>query len=578
MDIYDISGRKLNLSVCKQEIKVMVYLGNDIEELNIESAMGLADQGIDVFNPSDEFFNDICHYYNNKEGKDIIINDRRTDFYQNAAFCQGGCKYDGMDYNLMIANCICDSSIIQSDETNGNRRDENINSKNNDFKSLTKSFIANLYDFNFNVLKCSNLVTNLQILKKNIGFYCLAIMFLLQIIFLIIYMIKGLKGIKYYLFNIQSKNKKNNIPNPPRKNKNNKKNKVSLMEDDNNERFNIQNKDKVKNKFNKNYFQQIKDQQLILNFNKNKFYNKKKKLIENNKINNKSNNKELKDINSKEKLNKIIESKKPNKNKNKFINKKNKLHNIETKNYKKNNNKNKFMKKEIHLLSQTDEDLQDMEYEKAIIYDKRSFMRMYWSFLLESQIILGTFCTENYLYLFVIKLSFLICTFQISFFLNSLFYTDEYISDAYHNEGVLDFFTGLPKSIYSFIATFITTNLLKMFSNSKNELKKLIIEKGYNNNYRVLINIKLKKLRIKLIIYFILVFLLGAFFSYYVASFCSVYRNSQKYWFYGCIESFAMDSAISFVSCILLAILRYISIKKKIKCLYKTANFISNFL
>ena len=430
-----------------------------------------------------------------------------------------------MDYDLIVANYICDSSIIQSDETNGNRRDENINSKNNNFKSLTKSFIANLYDFNFNVLKCSNLVTNLQILKKNIGFYCLAIMFLLQIIFLIIYMIKGLKGIKYYLFNIQSKNKKNNIPNPPRKNKNNKKNKISLMEDDNNQRFNIQNKDKVKNKFNKNYFQQIKDQQLILNFNKNKFYNKKKKLIENNKINNKSNNKELKDINSKEKLNKIIESKKPNKNKNKFINKKNKLHNIETKNYKKNNNKNKFMKKEIHLLSQTDEDLQDMEYEKAIIYDKRSFMRMYWSFLLESQIILGTFCTENYLYLFVIKLSFLICTFQISFFLNSLFYTDEYISDAYHNEGVLDFFAGLPKSIYSFIATLITTNLLKMLSNSKNELKKLIIEKGYNNNYRVLINIKLKKLRIKLIIYFILVFLLGAFFSYYVASFCSVYRN-----------------------------------------------------
>ena len=353
----------------------------------------------------------------------------------------------------------------------------------------------------------------------------MAIMLLLQIIFLIIYMIKRLKGIKYYLFNIQSKNKKNNIPNPPRKNKNNKKNKISLMEDDNNERFNFQNKDKVKNKFNKNYFQQIKDQQLILNFNKNKFYNKKKKLIENNKINNKSNNKELKDINSKEKLNKIIESKKPNKNKNKFINKKNKLHNIETKNYKKNNNKNKFMKKEIHLLSKTDEDLQDMEYEKAIIYDKRSFMRMYWSFLLESQIILGTFCTENYLYLFVIKLSFLICTFQISFFLNSLFYTDEYISDAYHNEGVLDFFAGLPKSIYSFIATLITTNLLKMLSISKNELKKLIIEKGYNNNYRVLINIKLKKLRIKLIIYFILVFLLGAFFSYYVASFCSVYRN-----------------------------------------------------
>ena len=73
-----------------------------------------------------------------------------------------------MDYDLIVANYICDSSIIQSDETNGNRRDENINSKNNNFESLTKSFIANLYDFNFNFLKCSNLVIKLQILKKNI--------------------------------------------------------------------------------------------------------------------------------------------------------------------------------------------------------------------------------------------------------------------------------------------------------------------------------------------------------------------------------------------------------------------------
>ena len=85
-------------------------------------------------------------------------------------------------------------------------------------------------------------------------------------------------------------------------------------------------------------------------------------------------------------------------------------------------------------------------YEEAILYDKRSYLKIYWGFLVDSQIILGTFFTDSYLYLFVIKLSFLVFTFQISFFLNALFYTDEYISDAYHNNGVLDFFSGLPKS------------------------------------------------------------------------------------------------------------------------------------
>jgi hypothetical protein len=219
-----------------------------------------------------------------------------------------------------------------------------------------------------------------------------------------------------------------------------------------------------------------------------------------------------------------------------------------------------------------------MEYKEAIIYDKRSYLRMYWSFLVDSQIILGTFCTENYLNLFVVKLSFFICTFEISFFLNALFYTDEYISDAYHNDGVLDFISSLPKSIYSFIATLITTNLLRMLSSSKNELQKVIKEKGNNKDYKRIINNKLKKLRTKLIIYFILVFILGIFFSYYVTAFCSVYRNSQKYWFYGCLESLAMDSSLPIISCLILSLLRYISIKKKIECLYKTTNFLSIFL
>ena len=77
IELYDYSRNKLNLSICKEDIKIMKYIG-DVEELNIESAKDLSEQGIDVFNASDKFFNDLCHYYDNKDGKDIILNDRRT--------------------------------------------------------------------------------------------------------------------------------------------------------------------------------------------------------------------------------------------------------------------------------------------------------------------------------------------------------------------------------------------------------------------------------------------------------------------------------------------------------------------
>ena len=117
-----------------------------------------------------------------------------------------------------------------------------------------------------------------------------------------------------------------------------------------------------------------------------------------------------------------------------------------------------------------------------------------------------------------------------------------------------------------------------MLSSSKNELIRLIKRIRQYNDYERIINKKLTKLRNKLIIYFILVFLFSSFFLYYVSLFCIIYKFSQKYWFLGCLESFGADSLIALIICIFLALLRYISIKKHIKCTYIIVKIISSFL
>ena len=117
-----------------------------------------------------------------------------------------------------------------------------------------------------------------------------------------------------------------------------------------------------------------------------------------------------------------------------------------------------------------------------------------------------------------------------------------------------------------------------MLSDSKSELIKVIRNKSKFNDYLNIINKELSKLSKKLIVYFILVFLFELFFLYYVTIFCAVYRYSQKYWFLGCLESFGIDLLSAFVICIFLALLRYISIKRKIKCLYIFTKIINKFL
>ena len=117
-----------------------------------------------------------------------------------------------------------------------------------------------------------------------------------------------------------------------------------------------------------------------------------------------------------------------------------------------------------------------------------------------------------------------------------------------------------------------------MVSSSKDELMRVIRRNVKFDNYIKVIKIKLAKLRKKLIVYFFLLFLLALFFLYYVVVFCAVYRYSQKYWFLGCLESFGFDFLVALISCLLLALLRYVSIKNRIKCIYILANIINTFL
>ena len=529
IEVFDNSGRKLDLSVCQEDIQIMQYI-KDVEELDINSAIALSNKGIDVFIASDGYFNDICHETN--DDKDIIIKDRRSDIYQNVTFCQKGCIYKGIDYNLVAANCICDSSFLQGDSSNNNTRENNNKEEKLNFKIIKESFISNLFDFNINVLYCYNLVFNLKLIKNNIGFFSMMILLFFQIIFFLIYLMKKLEPLKDFMLSFKKNSKIITKSFPPHKNKDNsiknysneikaKNNKKLQYQIDNNNLENINGKDLINlksffskpdiNKNENNFLTQndgailtskfaptINIQNPIININNNKIITRKTKKKKKKRYKLKESNKKLLIQDSTLSNNEL---KKNSKNIDNTIKNKD-LINLETIGEPdKNNGKKSKTNLDVIKLSRSDEDLLDMDYEHAIIFDKRNYLRIYWGILLDTQIILDTFCTENYLNLFIIKLSFMICNFQINFFLNAFFYTDDYISSAYHNNGVLDFFSGLPKSIYSFLLTLMITNLLKMLSNNKSELARVIRNKRKDNNYIHFINNKLRKLQNKIIIY-----------------------------------------------------------------------------
>ena len=145
--ITDIRGNILNMSYYNNDINVLKYIGDE-EKINMNNAREFADKGIDIFNASDDFFNDKCKYYD--INLDITIKDRREDIFQDVNFCGDNCIYNGINYSLNIANCSCNTNSLQDNPKYD--EDDEKNEKLN-LHNLANSFTSEILKFNFDVIK-----------------------------------------------------------------------------------------------------------------------------------------------------------------------------------------------------------------------------------------------------------------------------------------------------------------------------------------------------------------------------------------------------------------------------------------
>ena len=181
--IFDSSGRQLDLSICNNtEITVTKPIINT-SLINITKAKSLSEQGIDVFDTSDSFFNSLCYPFASENKTDVITKDRRSDYYQNVSFCESNCDYSSFDYENVSVSCVCDTKI--NAETN-----EDINKLKIDLSTIENVFVTSLYSSNIMVVKCYNLVFDIDILN------------VFQIFLFVVYCFRGLKPIEEFMVSI----------------------------------------------------------------------------------------------------------------------------------------------------------------------------------------------------------------------------------------------------------------------------------------------------------------------------------------------------------------------------------------
>jgi len=186
--IYNQNGENIELSSCKNLKIDIEYKIRNSSLLNINKILYFKNIGVDIFNISDDFFNDICFPYTDDNSKsDMILNDRIDDIYLNYSFCDKGCEYEEINLDSMTSKCNCEM-----------KQDISKEPKEGNFKTyFASSFIYS----NFGVIKCYHLVFGIKGKLKNVGFWLYAIITLLHIPIYIFYFINRTSKIVNYINN-----------------------------------------------------------------------------------------------------------------------------------------------------------------------------------------------------------------------------------------------------------------------------------------------------------------------------------------------------------------------------------------
>ena len=226
----------------------------------------------------------------------------------------------------------------------------------------------------------------------------------------------------------------------------------------------------------------------------------------------------------------------------------------------------------------SDFELNELEYLEAIIYDKRTFIRYYWSLIRREHLIFFTFFSYNDYNILSIKLSKFIFAVATDFALNVIFFFDETMSKIYLDYGKYNFIAQIPQAIYSTVLSEALDVLLRYLCLTEKDMYKIkkIEKQKYKFMNNDIFNI-LRCVKIKLFVYFTVTHILFFFFWYFVAAFCAVYKNTQIILFKDSFLSLFLSLLYPFGLYLLPTALRIISLRdsqKRLKCLYKLSDII----
>ena len=177
------NNKQLDLNICK-DTKIELLLPCFINEYG----------ELFKYNFSSEYYNDICFTYTTENGSDILLSDRKSEYFDNKmSLCKNNCEFGGYKSNITKSLCECEF------KTNFSKISE-ITKEN-----LLNTFLNIDDKTNFKVMKCFMKLFTPDGLAKNIGTYIFFLIIICNLLCVILFIKKG-KSLLYKQIEIKADN------------------------------------------------------------------------------------------------------------------------------------------------------------------------------------------------------------------------------------------------------------------------------------------------------------------------------------------------------------------------------------
>ena len=518
-------NKTLDINICENtttKLNKYIYINDETKKILLEAI----EQGYNLLDINDKFYTQLCTPYTTQNGTDIILIDRINEIYIfDILETYNNCDYDS--FNISSNFIKCDTEV-KSDFYN---EDEGI--------KFDKQQIIDRFKFKYSnilVIKCYLLFFSIKGQSSNYGAYLLYICLFFVLIAIIINYYKGFTFIKNLFQKIINEKIYNNIKPSSEDNSDNyssnnlskilsktnrKKKNNKIIDKNNNDMIIIGKVRKKENKVNRcsppkksftnkgNSFKLNKsDSKLILmKDTKKKFLRTKKKI------------KSIKSVIKRNSDIKIKQTIIKNVNKNEIENKINKENKSFKNSSKLQKNINKIRDNSLQIFQLSDFEKNELEYFQAKIYDKRTYFQYYLSLIKIKHALITIFANDYNIK--GVKFILFINSFCLSLAVNGLFFNDKTMHKIYIDNGIFDIVYQIPHIIYSSIIPSIISIILKKLSLIHKDFINFKTNKCIKNKNDAINEARriTKKIKIRLIIFSILVFIILVFLSYFVGCF-----------------------------------------------------------